>query len=364
MSALNGSIIRSKFHSIPEPANGEIKTSALVAEMLGKDAPDLLYTNIGGYGILACFKGKKEGRSVMFRCELDAVPTSEGVEHLCGHDGHIAILLSLASEIADRNFPGSVWLIFQPAEENGQGAERVTGQMRNMGILPDFAIALHNNPNYNEGEIILHYGTYAPASTGVEIKLYGSPSHAAFPEKANSPFGAMLEIVNSHSDSVTAISKSHTGVKTTLINFQLGDINYGVTPGEGSLRFTLRADKDHVLNDMCSLLERIVSSISMEHNLEYSIFYCDYFPATVNDEGLNNLLYLCSSDLGLKTVIAESTTGGSDDFAHFSSISKCLFFDIGNGMGEEIHRPGYKFNDNLIPVGVNLLKSLIREISK
>lgn len=359
MTPIEALKIKEKLHSIPESAHNEEKTSAFIIELLNTYKPDKIYTNIAGFGVIACFQGNREGSSKMFRCELDAVPLLGGPEHLCGHDGHMAILIALADELSTRSFAGIVYLLFQPAEENGKGAAMMIEEIKNMGLEFDYSFALHNNPNYNLNDIIIYRGTYAPASIGMEVKLEGRASHAAYPEKANSPLDALMSMVLKVKEIQQQSNMFSDFVLATVVNFELGERNYGVTPGKGVLRITLRANKDEDLAFFKSELEREVSNIAFKHTLKYIISYHDYFPATINDDILNDKIIAVAQKSHLKVIISSTPTRGSDDFSHFSKISKALFFDIGNGLGADIHQSNYIFNNKIIAEAVGIYRKLI-----
>jgi amidohydrolase len=351
--------IRKKLHSVPESAHNEKMTSELVLSLLKQFNPDKIFSNIGGFGIVARFTGKRPGRSKMFRCELDAVPGPGGPQHLCGHDGHMTILIALASRLSQRDFPGIAYLLFQPAEENGEGAALMVKDIKKLNISFDDSFALHNNPNYPSNSIVIHRGTYAPASVGVEFIFKGKDSHAAYPEKAKSPLKVIMELtelLNELNNQELPASEFKLG---TVVNIVLGEKNFGVTPGYGELRLTLRANQDLNLEDFQNKITERANNLSIKYGIELGVNLHDYFPATVNDPELTQILESVANEHSLKIIYPETPTRGSDDFSHFSQISRTLFFDIGNGPGADIHQPDYQFNEEIILPAVELLYAII-----
>jgi amidohydrolase len=154
--------LRHKLHKYPEVSGNEKETANCVLLFLSKYPPHELVTTLGGEGILAIYKGKNVGKSILFRCELDALPIQEmnsfnyksvyeGVSHKCGHDGHMAILCGLGKKLYENPIEkGTVMLLFQPSEEDGKGAKRVLHDSKFKEIKPDFAFALHNLPGYKK----------------------------------------------------------------------------------------------------------------------------------------------------------------------------------------------------------------------
>lgn len=353
--------IRKELHYCPEYSHQEKGTAAILIKYLQQTSPDKIYTGIGGNGIIAEYTGAKEGASKMFRCEMDAIKTDAGFEHLCGHDGHMTILLGLAQKLGkERAFEGKVYLLFQPAEEIGEGAAMMVKDIDKLGLKFDFSYALHNNPGYPLNNIIIHNGTYAAGSTGMELKFTGAPSHAAFPEQAISPTDAIFSTIQE----IKAINADKVSfsdfILTTVVNVEIGEINYGVTPGEGYLRLTLRSFKDGDLDILCRKIEEFASRTALKQGLKLTVSYHDKFPATVNSELANNKVIKAAKDSDLILIYAKDPTRGSDDFSFFTVNSKGAFFDIGNGEGgADIHQPDYHFPDDIMIPAINIFSNII-----
>lgn len=355
------SAIRKEIHSCPEYSHLEKETAKILMKYLQETSPDKIYTGVGGNGIIAEYSGKTSGPSMMFRCEMDAIKTDKGFEHLCGHDGHMTILLGVAKRLsANRNFPGKVFLLFQPAEEIGEGAALMVKDIEKIGLVFDFSYALHNNPKYPLNSIIIHKGTYAAGSVGMELKFTGASSHAAFPEQAVSPSDAIFSII----EEVKRINKEKSGfsdfVLATVVNVEIGEANYGVTPGDGAIRLTLRSFADEDLGKLCGKIEKFAHDKATENGLKLAISYHDRFPATVNSNLANAITIEAAEKTGLKILYANEPTRGSDDFSFFTTKSNGSFFDIGNGEGgADIHQPDYKFPDKILIPAVNLFSEII-----
>ena len=193
--------LRHQLHQFPELSNHEFQTAKRISEFMNQLLPDETI-NLGMTGKAFVFKGKEPGKTIMFRAELDALPIREatGVNyssvnqnqmHACGHDGHMAIIAGLGQKIAiNRPQKGRVVLLFQPAEEVEQGARDVVEDLAFKKIAPDYIFALHNIPGEESHKILLKSGTFAAASKGMTIRLFGKTSHAAEPENGISPANA------------------------------------------------------------------------------------------------------------------------------------------------------------------------------
>ena len=198
---------RKDLHRNPELSGKEKNTSKKIVDFIKRFNPDEIITNIAGKGTAFIFKGNKEGKTILFRSELDALPISEqnsfeyksrveNISHKCGHDGHMTILSGLASILKDEKpGKGKVIIHFQPAEETGEGAKAVLGDKKFSSLNPDYVFALHNLPGFPENTVIIKSGIFASASKGMIIKLRGKTSHASEPEKGISPVSAAASIM-------------------------------------------------------------------------------------------------------------------------------------------------------------------------
>ncbi len=209
MSASDLAGLRRRLHVLAERSGSEAATAAFVADRLAPARPTALLTGLGGHGVAAVFAapGGAAGPTVVLRAELDALPIAESIElphasrtpgcaHKCGHDGHMAVLLGVARDLAARPpARGRVVLLFQPAEETGEGAARVAADPRFRALAPDWLFALHNLPGYPEGRVLVRSGAFCAGSAGLTVTLAGATSHAAYPEQGRSPDKAMAELV-------------------------------------------------------------------------------------------------------------------------------------------------------------------------
>jgi len=292
---------------------------------------------------------------------MDAIKTDKGCEHLCGHDGHITIMLGLAQRLAEnRNFSGTVFLLFQPAEEIGEGAALMIKDIDKLGLKFDYAFALHNNPNYELNEVIIHKGTYAAGSTGMELHFNGKASHAAFPEQAVSPVNAIFATINE----IRRLNEDKTQFNdftlTTVVNVEIGEANYGVTPGDGFLRLTLRSFDDADLNKLCGIIDNFASERAKKDGLKLTVTYHDRFPATINNSVANKMVEEAAKATGHSILYVTDPTRGSDDFCYFTNGAKASFFDIGNGKeSSDLHQPDYHFSDEIIIPSINIFYDLV-----
>ena len=198
---------------------------------------------------------------MLFRAELDALPieelgqpayrsTIQGTGHMCGHDGHMTILMALA-RLVSRNRPatGRVILLFQPAEENGEGAARVIADPRYLAIKPDWAFALHNMPGLPFGHATLRPGTMMCASQGLRIDLTGKTAPASMPETGVAPTGAVAPLIAALRALGPGGALTRDFRMVTITHVRIGEPTYGVAPGVTELWVTLRTFGDEAMAD-------------------------------------------------------------------------------------------------------------------
>jgi amidohydrolase len=367
--------LRRTLHQHPELSGNEIKTAERIAVFLQKTKPDKLVSNIGGNGLIAEFLGKEEGPDIMFRCELDALPIEEGntfrnrslvvnTAHLCGHDGHMAILAGLATYLKDnRPDNGRIRLLFQPSEEVGKGASLVIEDPLFRQFEPDYIFALHNLPGIPLHEVVLAKQHFASASSGMFVQLKGKSSHAAEPEKGINPGMGMAQMIIAFHDMLKIQNFFQDFTLITPIHMRLGNIAYGTSPGDGDIHLTLRSYLDSDMKLLKKELHNLVKSISRREKLSYKINYEEVFPATVNDPSGVRIAEQAVRDLKLKSSYRREPFKWSEDFGHFTSKYTGAMFGIGSGTEQPaLHNPDFDFPDELISTGTALFINICRQI--
>ena len=366
--------LRHRIHSRPCLSGNEKETAEIVSDFLSQCNPDKLWTDIAGSGIIARFGNDGNGPSVLFRCELDALPIHEqgtpsyksaydGVAHSCGHDGHMAIMCGVAqwlsSQREDLLKNGCVYLLFQPEEETGAGAEKMAAWMKENNIVFDYALALHNWPGKTHGAVVIYPHTYAWASIGIKLDVIGRTSHASEPEKALNPTDAIIEIIRKINslNGETAFS--------TVISAGVGELDYGITPGRGYVATTTRSQTDEGLERLENRIIAQSEEIASKYGLGLEVSTTDYFPATINTPELTQTVKRIAEEKRYPVEEDIVGTKGSDDFVHIAKMARngATFFDLGSGTDHApLHRPDYDFDDSLIKSGVEIMSSVCRHI--
>lgn len=371
--------LRQTLHRIPERAGDEVQTAATVAQFLGAYAPDMLMTEVGGHGVVAVFAGAEAGPTVLVRADLDAVPAErdehhiganrDSTRHTCGHDGHMTIVAGLGALLAQSRPPrGRIVLLFQPAEETGQGAQRVLADARFRELAPDFGIGFHNLPGYPRETVVVRTGTIASASVGMYARFVGQASHAAEPEAARSPrlalgrlMTALPELSSPANDEAARARDDYRLL--TVTHARLGRESFGVTPGSAELLATLRATTHARLAGFREEAERLVRQEAARVDVDIAIDWVDDFRETENAPAMVRALEAVAGDENLPVDVISAPFAWSDDFGQFAAEFPSVYFGLGIGAeADGLHQPGYEFPDGLIPTGTHLIERLARRV--
>jgi metal-dependent amidase/aminoacylase/carboxypeptidase family protein len=277
----------------------------------------------------------------------------------------MTVLSGLASHLAgSRPARGAAILLFQPAEETGQGARRVLDDPRWSAVKVDMAFALHNLPGYPMGAIILREGVFASSSRGMIVKLVGATSHAAEPQNGCSPALAVAQIIEAISASAQFYTALEEAAQATIIHARVGQRAFGTSPGEGVVMATLRAHDDCVMQTLVESCTRSVRSIAAAHGLQVEVSWTEEFPVTENHPRCVEVVRRRARDLGLEVVAPPWPFAWSEDFGWFSGSSPIAL--VGLGAGEKtpaLHNPDYDFPDELIAGAVRLLESIVDDVT-
>lgn len=362
--------LRHNLHREPELSGSEENTAETLIAFLQNLHPDLLVTSIGGHGILAVYKGEVSGRTVLLRCDMDALSINEnakleyrsgtnGVSHKCGHDGHMAIMCGVATELAvNRPMQGTVILLFQPAEETGQGAVRILKQLK---YRPDQCFALHNLPGFQLGSVITKAGSFAGASRGMIVKLKGESSHAAEPQCGNSPAAAVASIILY----LNRISEKTTGIIATVVHVRIGEVAFGTSPEDATVMITLRAPDAKEMNLFSNRVAEYINKTAEEEHLMCDLSWTEEFPATSNSELSSSIIKASADHLGCNVIALTRPFLWSEDFGHFTDKFSGAMFALGAGLDTPaLHSSSYDFPDRLIPVGVAMFMEILERSLK
>jgi amidohydrolase len=367
--------LRQELHRRPELSGEEGETAARIAAELERCRPDEIFMGLGTHGVAAVYDSGVEGPTVLFRCELDGLPITEissfvwrseidGKGHLCGHDGHMAIMCGLAAQLAgNRPARGRVVLLFQPAEETGAGAADVIADPRFERIRPDFAFALHNLPGLPLGAVGVRSGPFTFASEGLAIRLSGRTSHAAQPEAGLSPAAVMGRLMEALPALPETLGQTSGHSLVTLSHARLGEAAFGIAPGEADIWVTIRAIDDRLQAELMAEAEKLARRLAEAGGLGVEFTRHENFAAGHNDEEAVARIDAAATALGASRVEVGDPFRWSEDFGRFGSVAKTGLFVLGSGEDHpRLHNPDFDFPDELIGPGIAMFESIMRDI--
>ena len=369
--------LRKTLHRHPELSGAEKHTAQRIFEYLKEHAPTLIITGLGGHGLAAVYAFQNPGKTVVIRCELDALPiheqnefphrsTVEGVAHKCGHDGHMTIVAGLAPWIKAQQFKaGKIVLLFQPSEENGQGAQQVLQDARFSALKPDYVFAPHNIPQAPLNDVIVIDQAFSAEVQSCKIRLQGVEAHAAEPEKGVNPALAMAEIITALATFNLADPMSEHFTVVTPVHLQMGQKAYGISAGQGELHYTVRTWGSEQMNTLQSKIEATISEIATAHRLGHSMDWFEHFPASPNAIDGVRIIRAAAKTNGFTISERPYPFKFGEDFGWFSKQYKTAMFGLGAGTDTpDLHHPAYDFPDALIETGLAMFQSIISSILK
>ena len=375
--------IRRDIHAHPELCFEEVRTADVIAKALTEWGIPI-HRGLGKTGVVGIVKNGTSNRAVGLRADIDALPMTEhnqfahasthpGKMHACGHDGHTAMLLAAARHLArHRNFDGTVYLIFQPAEEGGGGAR----EMIKDGIFEQFPMeavfGAHNWPGMAVGQFALKSGGMLASSNEFRIVIRGKGSHAALPHNGIDPVPVACQMVQAFQ---TIITRNRRPVDPGVISVTM--IHAGeatnVVPDSCELQGTVRTFTFELLD----LIEQRMKEVA-EHTCAAFGATCEFsftrnYPPTINHVKETEFTRrVLGSVVGAQNVMEFEPTMGAEDFSFFLQAKPGCYFMIGNGDGAHregghglgpcmLHNPSYDFNDELIPLGATAWVRLAEE---
>lgn len=364
---------RRQLHANPELSGREKNTQQRIVTMLkehGVDHPQ----EIGQFGLIYPFHFG-EGPHLLVRVDIDALPIKEinsfdyrskvdGVSHKCGHDGHTAIGVGLAVKLKNEPLKkGKVTVLFQPAEEIGEGAKGMLADP-NFNIKEyDFAVALHNIPGRAMHEILWKKDNFTPAVKSLIIRLIGRTSHAAEPLKGFNPSYAISEIIQTALEQEETDEKHENYNLITPVFSEIGSKDYGISAGYGEVHFTIRSWTQKRMEETTEDFIAKVNSIATKHHLQLKTEFLAEFASNKNDHYVVDQIVKSGNDLGLNTTLKAEPFPWGEDFGLFTQNIPGAMFGLGSGENTPaLHNPDYDYPDEITETGVNMFYEIAKNI--
>lgn len=375
--------LRRDIHAHPELCFQEHRTADLVAQRLTQWGIPV-HRGLGTTGVVGTIQAGTSPRAIGLRADMDALPMQEfntfahasrhaGKMHACGHDGHTAMLLAAAQYLAQhRHFDGTVYLIFQPAEEGGGGAREMIKDGLFTRFPVDAVFGMHNWPGKPYGTFSVSDGPVMASSNEFKILLRGKGGHAALPHNTLDPIPAACQLVQGFQ---TIISRNKKPIDAGVISVTMvhaGEAT-NVVPDTCELQGTVRTFSVEVLDLIEQRMRTMTESTAQAYGLECTFEFVRNYPPTINAPAESAFARQVMQDIvGPEQVLAQEPTMGAEDFAYMLMERPGCYVFIGNGEGDHreighgggpcmLHNPSYDFNDALIPLGATYWVRLVEQ---
>jgi hippurate hydrolase len=373
--------LRRDIHAHPELSFQEHRTADLVAEKLQQWGIEV-HRGLGGTGVVGVVSHGSRERAIGLRADMDALPLQEtnkfphasrhpGKMHACGHDGHTAMLLAAARYLARHgHFDGTVYLIFQPAEEGGAGAQRMIQD----GLFERFPMqavfGMHNWPGLPVGTFALSPGPVMASSNEFRIVVHGKGGHAAMPHNAIDPVLVACQMVQSFQ---TIVSRNLKPIDAGVISVTMLHAGHAsnVIADNCELQGTVRTFTLAVLDQIEARMREVAEHTCAAFGARCEFHFERNYPPTINAEREVQFARAVMADIvGQDRVLQQEPTMGAEDFAFMLQAKPGAYAFIGNGDGVHrthghaegpcnLHNPSYDFNDELIPLGATYWVRLV-----
>lgn len=359
--------LRRDIHAHPELAFAETRTSALVADYL-RDLGLEVHTGIAKTGVVGVLRNGKSERAIGLRADMDALPLEElnrfphhsrheGKMHACGHDGHTAMLLGAAEVLSKtKNFDGTVYFIFQPAEEHEGGGQRMVEEGL-FGKFPmEMVFGLHNWPGLPAGSMAVHQGPVMAGADRFDIVITGRGGHAAMPHQAVDVVVAGSALVQALQ---TLVSRNTDPLDSTVLSvtrFEAGHAD-NVLPEKARLGGTVRTFRPDLQDAMEAGMRRICTGIEATYGVGIEMNFERGYPPTINADEAAFLSREVARHVaaGGEVFTNMKPSMGAEDFAYLAREVPGCYVWLGNGPGQGgcmLHSPHYDFNDDILATGI------------
>jgi amidohydrolase len=368
--------LRHWLHAHPKVSRNEVATARHLRQFLNEHAPPDGVIPLHGAGFAAVYEGQSPGKTVLFRCELDALPIHEineipyssnvdGVSHKCGHDGHMTILAGLAQNLRTRPEQGRAVLLFQPDEETGTGAKMCVTHPNFAKIKPDMVFALHNLPGFPAGRVLCKPGAFASDVKYVSISMSGKEAHSAQPETGKSPATALAELTLKAREIQARYDQPEAYALAVPVFNQMGVMASGISPAQGEVQLTLRSAEHATVEKMWQDLQAFATQLANRDGLKVSFDIREAFPGTANTQTGFDIVRQAAAKTGRAFGQLDLPFRWGEDFGELTKRYDGAMFGLGAGEHlPDLHNPDYDFPDEILSSGIEMFAAIMGLASK
>jgi amidohydrolase len=362
---------RRDIHAHPELGFHEHRTAGMIAEELSALGLEV-HQGIGRTGVVGVLRNGNSGRSIGLRADMDALPIQEQTNlpyasrtekafHGCGHDGHVAMLLGAAQHLTrSRDFDGTVYFFFQPAEEGLGGAREMVKEGLFERFPCDRVFALHNWPDLPVGTIATRPGPIMGAADRFEIMLRGRGGHAALPHHTPDAILAAAALVQQMNTIIARRIPASASAVMSITQIHAGH-SHNVIPSEIMVGGTVRTFDPEVQDTIEDAIRDIARGVALANAVTADVHYDRYYPATINDADAAEEALAAAATVG-EALLAPEPAFTSEDFSFMLQACRGAYIWLGQGRpggSPSLHNPHYDFNDDVLGIGIRLHVALV-----
>lgn len=366
---------RRAFHAAPELGFEERQTAQRIASLLSSFGLEV-HRGLAATAVVGTLRNGP-GPVIGLRADMDALPIQElgqheyrsvhpGLMHACGHDGHTAILLGAAAQLsASRQFSGTVHFIFQPAEENLAGGQRMVEEGLFERFPMDAIYALHNWPGLPAGHIVVNAGPMMASQDTFKITLTGKSCHAAMPENGADPIIAAAQLIMGLQTIPSRRLSPKDAIVISVTQLEAGEVINSI-PEIAILRGTVRCLSPDVRVAAIGIMDDMVRQIPAGFGVTGRLDYRNGYPVTLNDPQAAATAYRAAAAVAGpdKATFGAPPSMAAEDFAFMLQVCPGAYLWLGAGDSAStvgLHHPRYDFNDEIIETGIHLWTKLIEQ---
>lgn len=366
--------IRENLHRFPETEFNEFKTCEIIRNEL--DKLNIEYEECTQTGTVAIIRGKQEGKTVLLRADIDALPIKEetdlefksqndGFMHACGHDIHTACLLGAAKILNEmkNNLCGNIKFIFQPAEEGSGGAKPMIDE----GVLDnpkvDAAFALHVEPLEKVGNIQIRNGAIMASPDEFYIHVKGKGGHGSAPHQCVDPIAISAAIISDFQAIVRESVNPMIPCVVSVCSIHSGNCP-NVIPSEAFMEGTVRTLDNDTRFKIAKILEKRACNIAEKMGGKCFFTYKALYPPVINDENMNKIVIQAANKLGVGIVNLPFAAMAGDDFSYFAEAVPSAYFKLGVGndiINYPIHSPHFDADEKSYEIGSKIMAQIAVE---
>ena len=365
--------LRQNLHKLPEISGSEKNTLARIKKFIKNYNPDKTYNILNDTGIAFEFFGEERGNTIVFHAPIHAQHINEETElpyrsvipnisHKIGNDGHIAILCGLSEMLNQKKLKkGRIILLFHSKEDVFVPTENFLDDKIFKKINPDYIFGFHNLPEYELNKIILKKNNFSISTSGMQIKLIGTPTSLSAQDEGRNPINTISDIADLIQQIKPVLEKYQNYLNVTITNIVIGSKTVNTYPANAEILISIQAANNREKEEIITFIKSKIEDIVIQNKLRYKISFTEDIPEIQNNRVCLDIVEQAAKENKLETKYISEPVKFSNDFGFYTLKYKGAFFGIGAGnKTSKLHTLNYDFPNDILITGINMLNSICR----